>query len=1404
MNYKAYAIFSCIMLISSFTYSQTSYFVKYKESVSRAQINGKISTKQFFNNAGPGILNKSNLTAQYFAANLGSSDNELSKIVKVTFTDSTSAAAFYQAAKNDPTIEYIEPSHIYKIDSVPNDSLVSKQWALEKIKAFDAWNITEGSDTVLIGVIDTGIDYFHPDLKNKIFINPGETGNDNSGKNKKTNGIDDDGNGFIDDFMGWDFTDRRGFPFDSSGGDYLGWDNNPMDENGHGTYIAGIIAAQTNNKIGIAGAAPNVKLLNIRAFDPSGYGEEDDVAAAILYAVKMGAKIINMSFGDSQFSYVLKDVIKYAYDRGVVLIASSGNSGSDEPHYPSGYSEVISVGNSTSDDYVASTSNYGSTLDLVAPGTDILTTAMGGGYSTVSGTSASAPFVSAAAGLILSLGNFTNEEVKQIIKSTADDINSPGWDEQSGAGRLNLLRAVSVVAPSIIKFNFPTQDYSTNSDSLVINASVLSAYFKSYSLYIGTGLNPVSWTSLIYNGMYQFDKKNIYSLNASSLPDTVYCLRLVVNLTTGFTSEERLNFYIERNPPVANLNFVEPALYGNKPTILASVSTNQPTRVRIYFRKTGTTDFNYVTLDGFATNIQTVKNDHYGFIPTNLIEPNSIYDVYFEAENLVGLTTKITDGNSYFHFNTAVNANLGYEKIEPYTLPAGSIYQNPVSITTGDSTEIFLRRNSNPSTTYLYKLAGDNFTIEDSLQNRIVKDVGDFNNNGKKDLLSFFVYNGFIEEQNAQGSSKFIDKFVDTTSKFWPIMASDLYNNSKTEILAIDSDTSFIISDVNTDLSLSTPIRLFNYTEKGTWNNYINAPYAATGDIDGSGKNEIWMIDEEGDIFSYLINGPGKFQKWRTISTGLESSSAYIAAGNYTGDEKKELAVLLSSPSGSNTIPFYKLLVLRFDNDSLNILCDQMLVNPSEEFNSQFNRVDNSIRFADIDNDGKDELILFVFPYSYIFKYENGTNQIISYKENINSSSVFVGDLNKNGVKEVGFPTSQGITFSEFTTSNIAATPYNLTGFSLDSASVKLNWFGSGSKYYIFRKIGNSGFVLIDSAISNQYTDTSVLNNTWYFYAVKSYDGTKQNNLSGYSNIISVYSHKPASLVTVTSNTVKSVIAKFSNQINTKIENLQSFYVINQGYPNSISANDQYSYLLTFDKQFNSSNYSLVINNLNDFYGSPVKPDTMNFFVDTVPNKSEFFIVSHEIINQYKIKIDFNLPVDTSTVMNKSNYTFTPANKVTGIQLSDDRKTVYLSLTGSKPIGSVGIEYTLKLSNILSSNESGRVEINSGAGSFVVLTGYAENLSGVYVYPSPVRINNGENKLMFANLPQMSKITIFDINGKKNNEIEDRSGKGGMEYNLKDLNGNFLSSGIYIYRIVKLDEQNHEVEEKIGKFAVLK
>ena len=1391
------------------SFSQTTYFVKYKSYVPSASIIERIKAQSVFLQDGlrksSPVSNTGKYTVAYFAGNLGAGDAVLSKIIKVTINNSADSSSFLADIKNDPDVDFVQKSNVYKIEYVPNDSLIMDQWALNKIQAFDAWNISQGSDSLILGIIDTGIDYKHPDLKNKIFYNPGETGLDKNGKDKRFNGIDDDNNGFIDDYMGWDFTNRVGYPFDSASGDYLHWDNDPNDEEGHGTAIAGIAAAETNNVSGIAGVAPKIKILNIRAFDPSGYGDEDDVASAILYAVKMGAKVINMSFGDVSFSYVLKDVIKYAYSKNVVLVASSGNSGDDSPHYPSGYSEVISVGNSTEEDYVASSSSYGSTLDMVAPGSSILTTDKSGGYSIVSGTSAAAPFVSASAGLILSLGNYTNEEVKQILKSTSDDIEEPGWDIRSGAGRLNLYRALKVLPLSVIKFDYPKEDFATNLDTLNISATILSAYFIKYDLFMGEGLNPGNWTQLIRNGQYQFADKNIYTLDIKALADTSYTLRLVVSLNNGRTMEERINFHVMHAPPVTHLISMGPAFYGNTATILAALSTNELSTAKMYYRLKGSSNFDFITLDGFNINNKFVQQYHYGFIPRQLIKPNSLYEVYFEAENLAGLKTIIDNNGNYYTFNTNFNLNNSAEYKLSYSLPAGDIYQNPLNLTGPDFNEVAFRNIGNLAETQFYKLSNNSFTKIDSLNNIIVQDYGDFNKDGKEDILGLFVYNGYLLEQENKLSSKFIQTYGDTSGSFWPILAEDIDNDGTTEVLAVSSDSSITVSKITNDLKVNDPTTLINFSPKGSGGNIFDSPHAVITDLDDDGKNEIWMVDKDGDIFDYKVQGPGNFIKGKVFSTGFLSSSSYLTAGNYTGNGNKEIAVLLHSIDDVDIAPFYRLLIFNIISDSINVIYDQAFIDAASEFSPAFHKADNSIRFSDIDNDGADELILFTYPYSYIFKYDKGKNDIISFKENINSGSVFVGDLNQNGVKEVAFPTNNGITFSEFTLADRAGIPLNLSGYSLDSSSIKLSWEGEGDKYYIYRGIDRNNLNRVDSTTQNEFIDKNILNKKNYFYSIQTLDASKKFPLSVLSPSIEVYSHQPARLIGAKSINQNTVQADFSDKINTTVENLNSFGITGLGIPNSAVPSNQFSYALSYKTNLPAGKNYLFVKNLKDFFGSYIRNDTVEFNVDSLISTREFFINTFEILNPSLIKIAFNLAVNTNTATDINNYTFEPQNNITSIIVDkNDPKIIYIKLDGKKPVGSVGREYKLKIKDVASSASDGNIIINSGAGSDIVLTGYAQNLSDVYVYPNPAKIINGSGKITFANLPQRAKITIFNLRGKQMFELEENDGNGGADYNLTDKSGVELSSGIYIFRVVELDNSNNELDSKIGKFAVIK
>jgi Subtilase family len=1407
MKFKLSGFFFLLVLLTPSVMAQKTYFIKYKDNVPKIEIENKIASNSFLPPNSNFSINANVKSVNHLAKGLANDSEILGRIIKINFDKDVDETSFLNLQNIDPSIEYIEPSHSYQMDFVPNDSLVDQQWALSKIQAFNAWDVTTGSDTVLLGIIDTGIDYLHPDLKNKLWQNPGEIGTDNQGRDKRTNGIDDDNNGFIDDYRGWDFTDRVGFPFDSSGGDYLDWDNDPLDEHGHGTYIAGIAGAEVNNVSGIAGVAPNIKIVNLRAFDPGGYGEEDDVASAILYAVKMKIKVLNMSFGDNSFSYVLRDVIRYAYSQNVVLVGSSGNSGSPDPHYPSGYSEVICVGNSTIEDFVAGSSNYGSTLDLVAPGTNILTTRRNGGYSLISGTSAATPHVAATAALILSLQNFTNEEVKQIIKSTTDDIEEPGWDLRSGAGRLNTFHAVSVIAPSVIKINHPLQDFATLDNQMIINATVLSPLFSNYNLSYGYGLNPDNWISLIENGLNQFSNDSIYTLQLSTLPDSVYCLRLEVQLTNGRTLEERTNFYINRTPPVVDIAALSIALYGDKATVLAAIRTDEPCIAKMYYREYGQSQFNYVTLDGFTTNNEFVKNLHYGFIPTQLVNQGSLYEVYFEAENLVGLTTTLDNNGQFYALPANFDAEISAETKLPFTLPAGSIYPDAVDLTTPEQTEVFIRENTDSRNSTLYNFNNDHFDLVDTLTERIIKDFGDFNGNGLKDVLAYFVRDGFIYEQDANGSSNLIQKFTNPSGDFWPVMAKDIDGDGVTEVLAVTSDTSMKVYKVNPDLSLSgNPVSLNNFTDKKYGPNILDSPNAVIADLNGDGRKELWAMDVGGDIYSYEIFGADDYREGSVIESGYYGSTAFLAAGDYNGDGVDELAVLIHSIDPIDIAPFYKLLIFNLLGNNFNVLYENTFIDAATEFNSSFQQAENSLRFVDLNQDGTDELILFMYPYSYILSNNFGSDEFIYYKENINSNSVFVGDLNNNGVPEVAFPTSDEIGFYEFSISNRTSTPRNLSGFSVDSTLVKLNWQGNVNQFYIFKGNSAENLNLVDSVFSEtEYFDQNVVKGGTYFYAIKAYDLFKQEPLSNFSNIIEVYSHQPAVISSQPVSTLRTVNVTFSEKMNNTIENLEGFEVLNVGYPNSISPASQYSYLLSFNNDLPTGTNQLVVQNIRDIYGSPIQTDTVSFEVIPVVNPQQFFISSFEILNAYEIKIVFNYAVDEATATDPDNYVFTPDNKVTSARVDgNDNKIVYLNLKGQKPIGSVGREYVLRLKNVRSSAQTGNLIINDGAGSYIVLSTYAKDLSDVYVYPNPASSSTGNGTATFANLPQRVKIIIWSLNGKKIRELLEDNGDGGVTFDLKDERGEFLPSGVYVFRAVMLDDHDNEGQEKLGKFAVVR
>jgi subtilisin family serine protease len=351
-----------------------------------------------------------------------------------------STAHTIQALKRDPRVAYAEPNFVlHAADVTPNDPFFTRLWGLNNvgqtvnytagtsdadIDAPEAWSVSTGSPDVVVAVIDTGVDATHPDLGQNIWVNDGE---DCSGC--RLNGIDDDGNGYVDDWRGWDFANG---------------DNNPADDNGHGTHVAGTVAATGNNGLGVAGVTWSSRIMPLKFLGADGSGTTDDAISAILYARAKGVPILNNSWGGGDGSEALRDAIEQTDSSGELFVAAAGNDFTNtdvEPFYPASYDvpNILVVGASDQLDRKAWFSNYGvRTVDLSAPGTNVYSTWTGATYRFADGTSMATPQVSGAAALARAVfPNASGVGLKALLLRDVDPIAALNMASRTG-GRLNV------------------------------------------------------------------------------------------------------------------------------------------------------------------------------------------------------------------------------------------------------------------------------------------------------------------------------------------------------------------------------------------------------------------------------------------------------------------------------------------------------------------------------------------------------------------------------------------------------------------------------------------------------------------------------------------------------------------------------------------------------------------------------------------------------------------------------------------------------------------------------------------------------------------------------------------------------------------------------------------------------
>jgi subtilisin family serine protease/PKD repeat protein len=767
-----------------------------------------------------------------------------------------------------PEVEYAEPNVTLQAFFTPDDPYFGSAgawgqdfadlWGLHKMGASGAWDRTRGAG-VVVAVVDTGLDFSHPELVPNLWQNPGETGLDALSRDKRSNGLDDDGNGFVDDWRGWDFAQAGP------------GDNDPTDLHGHGTHVAGTIAAVGNNGAGVVGVAPEASVMGVRVLDAGGSGSLEAISNGILYAANAGARVINASFGGSgETPQTLVDAIAYAHDvKGVVFVAAAGNSNLNvgpawKGTYPANIRDALTVAAYNHLDQKASFSNFGSKLDVAAPGGGdsdptatlyepqrsilSLKAALAGSSMTGSGqlvvnekylrqagTSMAAPHVAGLAALVLAQNpGYSPEQVRQAIRRGADDLGAPGFDTQSGYGRTNADRATSEPPPLAAQLTDPARSFVSLTPAAVVGV-VGGPDLLDWTLEYGVGAAPSVWLP-VATGVTAVANQPLGTF-PSGRTDGTYMLRLSARNTRGVVYADRMEVLVD------SLSITSPSQ-----TDEVAVTSGSPIAVH------GT-----VAPAGFTSYSMTVTGARGGPLPSpRLTLANG--GTQTVVSGLIG--TWDTTGAPADHYSVCVRLNS-----MPFTSECTKVLVDP-SLRPG------WPRN-------LGMIGSGGFTL--ALVDHLT--AADVDGDGAQDLP--VAYGSSVHVFDAEGNDlpgwpQNVDPGgIGAIIQYGPAVG-DLTGDGLPEVVARNNQGNVFVWQSDGTLLPGWPKRFSNYG------------HVAVDDLDGDGRREIVVTGSS--ILVMDANGlarpgwPRSFPHWLTNSPAI---------GDVDGDGRKELVVKTVTGSGA-------------------------------------------------------------------------------------------------------------------------------------------------------------------------------------------------------------------------------------------------------------------------------------------------------------------------------------------------------------------------------------------------------------------------------------------------------------------------------------------------------------------------
>jgi len=1318
----------------------------------------------------------------------------------VTF--SVNAASIPNSGRDDPVLR-------------PNNVLADSLDHLDVIQALDAWSVTTGSTDVQIGVVDTGVFLEHPDLTGQFWINEAEDANGNgrfdpypATQGGDLNGEDDDGNGFVDDVIGYDFVDR---PSAIPAGEFEGRDPDPSPDtlggfSWHGTAVSGVAAAAPGDpEEGIAGVAPDTRLVALRAFGRDGRGQSDDIAAAIVYGASNDLDVLNLSFGRDRAVPLIEDVIEYANDQGTIVVGSAGNSLTDDPHYPSDYPDVLSVVWLGENGQLPrfNSSQFGIGVDLGAPGSAVYTADFPADkiregapleredlYRSPDGSSFSAPQVAGAAALLRSAdSSLSPASIRSILTATSEDIEGANWDHTTGSGLLNVEQALTRAYPARTEITRPEHNQGVRGDSPVaITGTAIDPAFNQYAVFYAEGTDNLDqradpWTQLQSPTSRQVFRDTLAVWSPEGLTEGEYTLRLVTTLHDGRTIEDRRRVRIDRSPPEVSLPFLGQGRVEGENGIVADVKTDDVTQLRMQVQ--------------LGRQSKTVRSEYQarrqGMAWANEHGISGQATVQIHATNATGLTTTVDTTLQV----PASQENTGLLRRTTTDLPGGRVLPEPVDFDGDGLKEVLMNQFVNggvSDTLRSFEWDGSTLVPADTL---VVgpffpKDVGDTNGDGLQELLLQVNRATVLLEQPSPDAfptdliyadtSRISDAPGDTLDG---ARLTDLDADGQGEVVGSDQRQWKVIERKASGFEeidrLSNPTRIGPDSAIG---NVFDFQEAATGDFDNDGQQDLLVGDRDGDLIVYEAAGDDHIEVAWTQENDRLYAGTRFATGDFTGTGRTDFVTLTTSqltaaPDAERTPPISYYTVWRNEGDDDYGRAYRLPLYGS--FTLKGGLAPGSLGAADVDNDGRDEVVVAHPPSLMVLDRAADGTWRVRYEDRpspILSRSLLVADVSEGGTPSVFSGTKNGrlLRYTVDGQAVAAPPPQWVEALPEGASSSRLVWRAPGADS-VEVYAGPAGAELNPIA---SVTDSSVIigGADARRYALRAWENGDASPLSSPQLI---RPHPPATVSDLTYPDPSTVQLRFTEPLAPDIRADQFRFGPERMSPRRlVRARNAKAVVLHYSDEVQGQTGRLEWTSVEDNTGLPVGQVRTRVSFPS-PARQSLFIEEATVLDENHLRLAFNAPLDLTAAQERDRYEVRPARgRVSSVQLSDESPGVVTLRIEGLVLGASGRESSLTVTDMVGADGRRLAE----EGSTVRLTRPADDLSNVYVYPNPHRADKHEDELTIAGLPPQATVRIYTPGGRLVRMLSVENNRdGGRRWNLRNRRGERVPSGVYLFRV---------------------